>query len=185
MLELTTLIGSGRERDVFLHPGRDDRIIKIMKPEATVDRNAVESWFLARAKRPRGAVTIPALHGWVETDRGPGLVYQHIRDEGGTTSRSLTQLVNEGILEEKLLKAAFEMAIASLRENAFLIYDPRPDNILMMKADRAGGRRLVLVDGFGPNVVAPRAMVRMLVPPLARRKIDSVRARAHAEWYAS
>jgi hypothetical protein len=185
MLELTTLIGSGRERDVYLYPGRADRVVKIMKPEAGVDRNSVEEWFLARARRPRGLVAVPALHGWVESNRGRGLVYQRIREDWGTTCRSLTQCLTEGALEAERSQALFELAIASLRDEGFLVYDPTPDNILMRATPGPDGRQLVLVDGFGPNTITTRAFFRTLFPALARRKIDRVRARARVDWYAS
>ncbi|MFP5409668.1 MAG: YrbL family protein [Gammaproteobacteria bacterium] len=96
---------------------------------------------------------LPRLHGWVETDRGRGLVTDLVRDADGSVSRSLLDYLRTHGHDERV-QAAVD-AFARFWETC-----PVParslflDNIAAQVRDD-GTLRLVVIDGLGNTVLIP------------------------------
>ena len=80
LLNLTELIGSGNERDCFIHPDNPKYCVKVTKPGVVGRRqNEIDmAYFEVLKRRNISSPHIPACHGWVETNRGKGIVVERI-----------------------------------------------------------------------------------------------------------
>lgn len=158
-------IGAGGERVVYLHPLKSDRVVKIAK-EIHINRNVIDHEYLSLI----GAKSIlPKMYGWVETQLGPGLVYEHVRDANRQTSLGLGAALREGRVSIDEGRTLLKEALVRLRKDGIILHDDENvDNFLVQ--DAPSGRRLVMIDGFGPFVMTSKAKLRMRFPWLAREK---------------
>lgn len=178
MIEPTELLMSGTERDVYLHPRRRDRVIKVGRPSSHVDRNMVEFKFY-QTVNPQTKGPVPKLYGWIDTSKGRGLEYELIAEADGTPSLRLLDAVRSGVLHpreaEALLLDFFSIAL----KNGLIIYDENLGNILY----QAHTSSLFLVDGFGPRTWTLKNALRSKHPFLARKKTRQCKASAMQFWH--
>ena len=90
------LIGRGTLRACYLHPDRDDLIIKVPLPDRgtgdEANRKELRS-YQELTQNHRELDHISHCHGFVETDRGSGLICDCIRDFDGTVAKTIWDLV--------------------------------------------------------------------------------------------
>lgn len=144
-MNLQHKIGEGLERTVWLHPERNDRVVKIRKPSAVFDRNRSD-WELFLEKRTVAADHIAVHFGFEETSLGSGLVCEFVQDEGGLPSKSVKACLRLGELSVEEARIRLLDLYDWTISNEIPICDSNLGNILYQ---RRGGRRLVIVDGFG------------------------------------
>lgn len=162
---VSKLLGAGGERDVYLHPFLDDRVIKISR-DNPIDRNKVDHTYLsALGEFP----LIPKMYGWVETQHGPGLMFERIRDANGHTSINLGRALREGCISPAQARSLMKVTLQELGWKGIVLHDDENvDNFLLQR--KASSPQLILVDGFGPFVMTTKARLRMRFPWLAREK---------------
>lgn len=177
MLELGEFIASGTERDVYRHPDKPGRVIKIGRPDSHVDRNAVEHAFYQAAKAST-FVGIPKLFGWVETSRGRGLEYELIDDPVGVPSLNVRQLVRAGILTADEVTGLLSRFFDEAQRCGLIIYDHDPGNFLY----RRQTDRLILIDGFGPRYWNLRMWFRSSFRVFALKKVRQARKATLLQW---
>jgi len=144
-LALQEIVGEGLERTVWLHPRSHDRVVKVRKPTARFDRNRADwDWFQNR--RAVACKHIPEHFGFEQTDRGPGLVCEFIRDEDGQPSKSVKVCLGSGeVGVEEMRRHLIEM-YDWLIAHKIPICDSNLGNVLYQRGSKT---RLVIVDGFG------------------------------------
>lgn len=177
----------GGNRLCFVHPGRPDVCVKVPRPDVDLAAKRRRKGLKGRLKPARSfddnradAATLAALHrdigpplaafaprflGWVETDLGPGIAVDLIRDADGAIATPLKQH-----LWERGLDAALEAALAEF--SAFWVRQRVPSRELLLhnlvaRRRRGGALRLLAIDGLGNADFLPLARISAR---LARRK---------------
>lgn len=199
-------IASGTYRDVYLYPGREDLVVKVLKPGAAYRpgrpvRNFLkarstrqlyrfmfreyEAYLESRLSPNRDKVPFPLSHlYWLqETSRGLGMVAERIRGAGDGPALSLTALQQRGGLTEEQLDALnhFIQALITLD---IVANDTNPDNVLL---DETGETlRFALVDGFGdPNPLGLKKLSGRLRRNARNRRFENMAGYLGLRWDVS
>ena len=148
-LELIELVGSGNDRDCWRHPLDGNLCIKVAKPHQKRPQNEIDyHYWLHLQKRKISSVHMPRVHGWVTTDRGPGLVFDLIHEPDGSPSPPLLNAVDSGQLTQEQAIELINEAFGWLVQSKVILADYGANNLLVrLGAD--GRRHLVFVDGLG------------------------------------
>lgn len=146
---LNDLIGSGNDRDCWRMPSDHMLCVKVAKPEQERPQNEIDFHYAKHLKRKNIiSVHMPAVYGWVLTDKGPGLVFDLIQDIDGQTSKQILDSLQTGridlILATELVNEAFDWLI----EKHVILADYGINNLLVQNY-AIGKYRLVIVDGLG------------------------------------
>ncbi len=186
--------GVGGRRACYVHPLDPAQCVKVLRtdPRRTVrakktlvpahwrreyDNNAHEKRVLEEMMRRLGpdmAAHFPVCHGMVQTDLGPGLALDLVRDGDGRISRSLRELLSTGFPLEKLAEP-FHGFGKFLLERRILTRNLLDHNLVFsMNGD--GGGRIYLIDGLGDPAWLPLAR---WIPALGRARI---RRRLEDAW---
>lgn len=178
MIELSAMkpFAVGGRRECFVHPVHANRCIKVPRPEFSPEKLREKNpWWRALRKRtdsfnenisdwkvlhllektgdPGIWSHIPKCHGWEETDRGPGLVIELLRDSDGLISRSLLDwawIHGDGpVLEEAVNTLADYWEKHTIPSRSLGLH-----NIVMQELG-GGEHRLVVIDGLGSTEFFP------------------------------
>ena len=188
-LVLETRFARGGNRD----PQQADRCIKVpredrtplvkrqqkgwlgqLRPLSHFDDNVDEQSQVMRIEKRIGAdayTVIPKLYGWVETQYGPGLCSELIRDDDQLISLSLKQYIWEVGYTEKA-EAAVTQFIRQWVDLGMPSRNLLLHNIVVQQT--AGEiQRLVVIDGLGwPNALTPAAFLQRAAKRKAQRKAE-------------
>lgn len=177
VLDLTqvTLVASGSERDVYLHPGDKSLLIKIVNRARINEPGRKRPWhkrlhredahrvfitelieYIATTVQQRlrqGNTLMARIAGLVLTSHGLGLAVERIVDARGESAPTLKQLVAaQGFGPE--LQARLRTFFMDLIDAHVIFNDVSARNIVV--GFNANGREgLYLVDGFGPKQLLP------------------------------
>jgi hypothetical protein len=155
MIQLESIIASGGERDVYRHPSAAQRVIKIARDSALVDRNSLEYEYY-QTRQLSSFTAIPRLWGWVETSHGRGLECDLVADENGGLGLTLTAAVATGRISPSLATLLLSDFFRAARWAGVAVFDIKLENFLYQPESV----RVFLVDGFGPR--DPRLKNRIL-----------------------
>lgn len=189
----------GGNRLCFVHPEHADRVIKVRRPEFTLEdlrrkkgfpKNLRPlSWFddnqeefrvmqdIARRVGHEAFSVISRCYGYEETDMGPGLTSELIRNGDGKISYSVMEYIWRFGYSDELKTAANRFAETWLRLGI-----PSRDlilhNILVQCDAEQKIQRLVVIDGLGHSGAIPvHWLPTALKRARAQRKIDNFYAR--------
>ena len=184
---------TGGRRVCYVHPDDPHRCVKVLRQDRSTkhrlsgnswvparwrrayDNNADEQRTLEALQRRLGCeVTsrhLPVCYGICETDLGPGLELDLIRDcddgEVGPIARDLRHYRQSAVSADRF-RPAFDTFGAWLLKHRVLTRMLHDHNLVAQKqAD--GGWRLVLIDGIGDRAWIP---VRRWVKSAARRSVQ-------------
>jgi hypothetical protein len=183
----------GGKRAVYVHPENPDLCVKVNLPDQLLKdlwkslpmirriRKSVSDmnencndWKilhgLAQRNDDRVWQHVPRCHGWADTDMGPGLVVDLIRDADGLISRSLLAYLWECGYDDAVENAVNELVMFW----NFMKIPSRSLGLHNIAASRLdGGRlRLVVIDGFGGT---QWLTLSFLQSRHARRRADGIR----------
>lgn len=183
----------GGKRAIYVHPDNPDWCIKVNLP----DQQPIDLWknlpFLRRIRKSVDDMNenwsdyktlnslarsydeciwrhVPRCHGWAQTDIGPGLVVDLIRDADGLISRSLlAHLWDDGL--DSVVNAAVDELIK------FWVSKRIPSRSLGLHNIAArrlidGRVRLVVIDGFGATQMLK---FPILAAQHARKRAENIR----------
>lgn len=192
---------TGGRRWCFVDPRDPDKCIKVNRTDdlrfgrtqrglilpakwrRPYDNNLDEHRQLSRLMRRIGEAKydhLPRTYGFVETDLGEGLVMDLIRDEAGPISRTLRQMIVEGV-DAASFMPAFEQLGAYLLRHRVMTRALLDHNIVGQDLGRDRGEarwRLVMIDGMGdPAWLRPGALVPAIDRRRIRRRIEIGRER--------
>ena len=206
MLNLTSQkpFATGGRRVCYVHPDHPGRCVKVLRKDRSTqarltgnswvpaawrrayDNNQDEQRALEMLQRRWGSditgLHLPVCYGVIDTDLGPGLELDLIRDEHpgtaggdpGPVARDLRHYAQSSVPADDF-RPAFEAFGAWLLKHRVLTRELHDHNLVAQKkAD--GSWRLVLIDGIGDRAWIP---LRRWVTPAARR---SVRRRIASGW---
>ncbi len=172
-LNQSLFVARGRQRECYVHPEDPDLCIKVTVQTRSKwrEQNPREfKYYKFLEQRGIDWKRIAPCSGWVETDKGQGLVFGLIRDRNGQICKDLQFLIDNNIITSEEI----EFELASLRnwllDNAIIVCDLKPAN-LVYNPDNEAGQRLVLVDGVNNRNFIKTADS---VESLARNKIKRV-----------
>lgn len=182
VLVLTEKIGSGHDREVWRHPLNRALGVKVSKPEHERAQNDIDLHYSMHLERLGVAGPhLPRVHGWVQTDRGPGLVVDLVQRRDGTPCPTLSQAVRSGMISEMEAVGLIYEACEWLTRNGVILADYGLDNFLIRESSVAGRAHLVFVDGLGTRHFDFKYWARCTFTPLehwtARQKALAFRDR--------
>ncbi len=188
----SAVLNWGHHRTCFVHPLDPHKCIKVPLPGGTLDQSLVEhDYYRTLARRGVPLDHVAACHGWVDTTRGRGLVFDRIAyaDGGDSSSVNLERAIATKLLGEQEIRSALRDLVEYLRAYRILWSDENPKNICVT---RRPSLRFIIVDGLGGRT-ALDFKYRLLksVPLLARiytagkiarlmKRVDTLLARASA-----
>ena len=175
-LKETEPFGVGGRRLCFAHPDNPDRCVKVLRTDEdrairlkrfslipawarrVYDNNAHERIELGKIEKRAGAAMsrhFPRCHGVVQTDLGPGLELDLVRDHDGKISRSLRELLSNGHRLESF-REAFDAFGEFLYEQVILTRNLLDHNLVAQ--DHGNGTWTIkLIDGMGDPAWLPLA----------------------------
>ena len=188
----TAVLNRGHHRTCFVHPLDPTKCIKVPLPGGTLDQSLVEQDYYRHLARRRVPLEhLAACHGWVDTSRGPGLIFDRIEyaDGADPSSVNLERAIATRLLGEPEIRAGLRDLVEYLRQHRILWSDENPKNICVT---RHPSLRFIIVDGLGGRTALDlKYRVLKAVPFLARlytagkiarltKRVDTLLARASA-----
>ncbi|MCX6865641.1 MAG: YrbL family protein [Verrucomicrobia bacterium] len=175
-MKMLVLTGpSGNNRDVFAHPEDPDLLIKTVKPEALAKRSGPQAhWSKHLFRRYKHYLTflrecqehivshldgdrvpdfVQTVIGFVETDRGLGLVTRAERDRAGAYAKTLAQLIAAGHYDDEA-RQALEKFKQSFLSSSVIVTDLNVKNLVYSYSAECGAH-FVVVDGYGEKNIIP------------------------------
>lgn len=168
MLQLERIINKGAKRLCLYHPDNPDKCVKVaMLPKHSWQ---LENELLAYKKlKPLLGQFLPEYEEkLVKTNLGPGLVCELIRNDDGSISRSLRDILIEGDISPDIIDQIHNYVDIVIKNNIPL-YDPNPRNFLVQKTK--GKVRIVFSDMKTYNEYKPWVYLHLekVIPFLNRR----------------
>lgn len=188
-LQGRTPFGIGGRRACYTHPQDLGKCVKVLRTDdlrtirctasksrfarfrPVYDNNADEQQALDAIYRQLGPAMrrhFPQCYGVHQTDLGPGLVLDLVRDHDGQISCSLRELLTSGIPPEEF-RPAFDEFASFLLDNLILTRNLLDHNLVASRLED-GQWRLYLIDGFGDSAWISFGN---WIPPIARKRIRS------------
>jgi hypothetical protein len=164
-------LGKGRTRECYRHPIDPSLCIKVDYHDKGCRQTSKEAKYYLKLRRIKPKLEynfIPHFHGMVETNLGPGGVFDLIRNDDGQVSRTLGECLRDGTVERErpLWEAALDQFLSRLIESGVILRDLNPGNLSARRlAD--GSIQLVAIDGIGHRDLIPLCDY---FPWIARRK---------------
>jgi len=175
MLELSekTLFARGGARDCHFHPEREDRCLKVHRPDKSfANLRAVDPFY--KRLRPlshynqnlrdfkelkklwklaEGTLNppLPEVDGLVDTNLGQALCMELVRDIDGRVSQTLKEVIAQDGLTIQTQRTLDDLERQHL-ESVLLIRDPFPHNVLVQRLDE-GQSRSLFIDGIGDSAL--------------------------------
>ena len=168
MLYLTEYIGGSAVRECYVHPLDRNLCVKVVKHKADLPELTREI-SVAKLLAPYLKDYIVRYDGGlVETDKGPGLVCELVRNEDdGELALSLAQY-QERFGAENVEPELRKVLESLIRDNLFF-YDFNRSNFVV-KRMASGGKKVVFIDlkGFHKNHYMGFLKMERYIAPLAR-----------------
>lgn len=144
------LIGKGTRRSCYQHPSDASMCIKISTgtPNSIKQQARETHYYRAMEKRGVDFSHLARYEGAVETNLGTGYLYECIKDNDGSYSKSLTHHLRKNKVGQAELMLQFSDLEDYLLEQGILFYDLNGGNIICQK-DANDKLRLVMIDGIG------------------------------------
>ncbi len=173
-LDDTLLVGRGTLRACYLHPQDKTLIIKVGLPDRAGGDDANRKEFLSYQKlrqRHENLDYISHCHGFVETNKGTGLVCDCIRDSSGEIAKTIWDIVvYEEVCDiENILEVARTLCDYLIANDLFL-FDINLKNIVLRKS-RDNDYRAYAVDLKGPYDNKEFLQLSSRITLLGRRKL--------------
>lgn len=180
MLKLERIINKGARRLCLVHPDDPDKCVKVAMwyrhiPQLKRDLDAY------KAVKPILKDFLPMYEEeFVETNLGPGLVCEIIRDDNGEPSRMLTECLPKGLCSKRTL-AQLAIFAKLVVEHGIPFYDMNPNNFLVQIKN--GKQRLLYIDLKYYNDYKPWVYLHLeKVIPLLSRMIVKRRLKRLFRW---
>jgi hypothetical protein len=202
ILEGLQPFATGGGRDCYIYPDNQNLCIKVArKGRSPEERRLRVPWWkrwrkpaykyddnlrdfsalnaLEHDSPPETWQHLPRCYGWVDTDRGMGLVTDLVRDADGQISRTLRQHIQTST-QASLIQSAVDDFSNFWLSQSIPVRSLFTDNIVaQVQAD--GALRLVVIDGFGTTVLFPwYTWGKHLGKIRARQMILQLRSEIHA-----
>jgi membrane carboxypeptidase/penicillin-binding protein PbpC len=154
-LDDSLLLGTGSERHCFRHPHDSSLCIKLqhrIKFKGTRQRicqNENEFRFYTYLqKRIKSWVHIPRCYGWVDTNKGKGLVFDLIQNSNGEVLPTLEKQIDSGLISKEEALQQVKYLQEYLISNGILLRTLYLGN-LIYNPEIEGKFKLTVIDDIG------------------------------------
>jgi hypothetical protein len=175
-LKLSERVGVGGDRECWRHPINPSLCIKVAKPNPDRFQNAIEFHYAQYLERRNvSGRHMTRVHGWVQTNRGHGLIVDMVQQPDGQPCMTLPDALRSGTITQAeaagLVGEAFDWLVA----HKVVLADCGGGNLLVRWSQQ--GSYLVFVDGLGARHFGFKYWSRRTFGFLARRKAVEFRAK--------
>ncbi len=174
MIKLTKndFITSGHKRDCYRFPNDPTKLIKIEKKHKLSEDNLIEKTYYNYLLRKRKSLAhIAKFHGSIETSLGYGLVFERISNYDGSDSKTLSEIIEKGLLKRDELSILIKELGDFLIKNNIVFADVSLVNVLyQIQKNKC---KLIIIDGLGGRHFDLKFKMRMLLPFFGRYKIKT------------
>lgn len=173
LLENAVIIGEGMERTCYLHPEDPEKVVKIPKngPGGNKQNQCEFKTYKYLTKHHGHLDCISRCYGFCQTDLGPGLVCQCIRDYNGEISKTLLEILinpSDGSVHD--LEGIVAAFCNHLVEHNIQLFDLNPKNIVL-RLNRSGNYQAVSIDLKGRYANKEFIPFSTYIPFLSRKKL--------------
>ncbi len=172
ILNENLLIAKGGERDCYLHPHDNTKVVKTLHTQGNHNnQNELEFNYMNYLKKRKTDLSyVTDCYGYVNTNLGKGLVFDRVMDYNGTPSKSFRYYLANKIIpldeQEDLIN---ELKIY-LEKNLILFVDTSLTNIFCPKISE-NKYKLIIVDGLGAKRTGAKFVLYKLSKLYTKYKI--------------
>ena len=170
-LESSQLIGRGLRRECYFHPEDNTRCVKVVVAGDQKETVREQSYYRLLEKRGISWDMLARFYGNIETNRGPGAVFELIRDYTGKVANTLKYYFSndhESELDYRLLTRLLPELKQYLLQWKIVTMSIRAQNIVYRRINPAEAK-LVIIDNIGNSDFIP---ICNYVDRMAIRKIN-------------
>lgn len=156
-LDPTTKFGKGLHREVFVHPENENLCIKVVTYGNQQETKREQAYYRQLQKRNIAWDLLPKFHGNVDTNLGPGAVFDVIRDPNGKVSKTLEHYLADAEFVENNrqdIQTALKNLKQYLLQYHIMSMAIKPKNVLYQLADNGPGN-LFIIDNIGNSDFIP------------------------------
>ena len=156
-IDKSTYIGKGRHRECYVHPEDPGKCIKIVVLGDQTENQREQAYYARLERRNISWSMLSRCFGDVQTDMGPGSVFELIRDYTGDVSKTMVHYLADADSHsgdtEAMLRSVAALKQYMLNEK-IVTMTLQTKNILYQKSGPTEGK-LVIVDGVGNSDYIP------------------------------
>jgi hypothetical protein len=156
-IENSGLIGTGHHRECYRHPENNNLCIKIVVSGNNKEQKREKKYYRRLKKMGISWDMIPKYYGDIETNMGPGSVFDLVLDHDGALSKPLKHYLSSSKWTEanySRLSNALDVLKDDLLQQQIITMTLKPKNILC-KEMASGSLRLYIIDNIGNSVLFP------------------------------
>jgi len=159
---------SGSERDCYVHPLENNKVIKIVQEiKKNGSQNDIEYKYYKYLKKYKASLEhIPQCYGVIDTNLGKGLVFDKIVNFDNTESQQFKHYIKNKLLTESQEEKLLDQLKRYLETNKILFVDASLRNVLCQKIAE-DEYKLMIIDGLGGRRTGLKATLylqRLLLP---------------------
>jgi len=150
ILEDKDLIAKGGERACYIDPRDNSKVIKVLYIKSEDNRqNELEYIYMKHLdKKKKDLSAVTKCYGYVNTNKGKGLVFDRVLDYDLQTSKSLRYYMVNKLIDLKTQEKLLLELKKYLEQNGILFVDTSLTNIFCQKLTDSN-YKLIIVDGLG------------------------------------
>ncbi len=175
------LISSGDNRHCYIHPVDPNKCIKVLRPDTPAKVNMREKrYYEVLLKRGISWERLAQYYGTEQTTQGEGLVFELVRDDDGSISKTLDYYLNlnDDQINDEIVRQ-IDLLQNYFMHESIVFRDLITLNILMKKKS-VDDYDLIVIDGIGHNDALRFCEYSKSV---ARRKIKRIWNRKKSKWF--
>lgn len=144
------IIGKGGERICYSHPLNSKKVIKIVHVlNSHNNQNELEhSYMKYLDKKDVDLSGVTQCYGFVNTNKGKGLIFERVTDYDGKFSNSFRYMIAYKLISEQEQRKLLKDLRIYLEKNKILFIDNSLTNIFY-KRENKNESSLIIVDGLG------------------------------------
>ncbi|PIE73833.1 MAG: hypothetical protein CSA20_01070 [Deltaproteobacteria bacterium] len=132
MLLLKKIIAEGMVRECYFHPEDEQRCVKVVKDKREIRSLQRELQIYNKVKDGLAPFICHYDGQLVETDKGPGLVMELVRDDDGQVSKKLSAFLERQSIDEGVEKQ-LDIFFKKLLDERWYFTDFNLDNFLIVR----------------------------------------------------
>ncbi len=167
MLILQKIIGEGMVRTCYFHPQDDKKCVKVVKNSKDIKSLQRELQTYEKVKNRLSPFICHYDQQLIETDKGPGLVVELIRDDNGEIAPKLSAFLKQQSINTAI-KKQFDDFFRKLLDNRLYFTDFNLDNFLVFQ--EKGEVKIRYIDLKSYRLTRSVIKLEVLLPFLWRPK---------------
>lgn len=146
----TLFLARGGERDIYMHPNDNSKIIKIIfRDKKHNNQNELDFQYMNYLEKNNiPLLHIPKCFGWVNTNKGLGLVFERVENYDKSQIFTLSHYTKYNIIKDDVVKLLIDELKEYLFSNDILFVDASLSNVFCQKVS-SSKYKLIIFDGLG------------------------------------